>query len=239
MARTARVVVPSVPYHITQRGNNWQNVFFKDDDRRTYLSLLVEQAELHGVAVHGYCLMTNHVHIVATPSRKEGLAQAIGRTHFRYTQYINRRRRRVGHLWQNRFYSCPLDETCFWLALCHVERNPVRARVVRLPWNYRWSSAAAHTGEPDRTMLLDMDFWRTRWSPAKWRSELQHAQDNVQVMALRRATQTGRPMGSDAFVARLERLTGRALRARPVGRPPLRDGIGKGRVAKKRRLQKG
>ena len=110
-------MVPGRPHHITQRGNNRQAVFFVDDDRRAYLRFLKEQSEVHGLRVLGYCLMTNHVHLLALPAGEESLAKAVGRTHFLYSQYINRFHKRSGHLWQNRFYSCVLDETHLWRAL--------------------------------------------------------------------------------------------------------------------------
>ena len=155
MPRVARIVVPSAPHHVTQRGNNHQDVFFVDGDHRVYLELLGERAERYGLAVLGYCLMTNHVHLVVVPSSEEALAKAIGRTHFAYTQYVNRLHGRSGHLWQNRFYSCMLDEPHLWSAMSYVERNPVRARIVRVAWRYRWSSAAAHVGGGDDSRLLD------------------------------------------------------------------------------------
>jgi len=112
-------------HHITQRGNNRADVFFLDDDRRVYLELLAEQADKYGLEVVRYCLLTNHVHLVAIPHAEEALAQAVGRTHFRYSQYVNRLHGRSGHLWQGRFYSCALDERHFWQALKYVELNPV------------------------------------------------------------------------------------------------------------------
>jgi len=130
--RLARIVLPGVPHHITQRGNNRQDVFFVDDDRRAYLDLLGQHAERFGLKVLGYCLMANHVHLIATPSAEESLAKAVGRTHFGYTQYVNRHHRRSGHLWQNRFYSCALDEVHLWRAMRYTERNPVRGKLVRL-----------------------------------------------------------------------------------------------------------
>jgi putative transposase len=109
MPRSARIVIPDVPHHVTQRGNNGQDVFFTDDDRRTYLATLRDRCEAADVRVLGYCLMTNHVHLIVVPSHEDGLAEAIGRTHFVHTQYVNRLHGRSGHLWQGRFYSCPLD----------------------------------------------------------------------------------------------------------------------------------
>jgi len=148
MPRLARTVAVGSAHHITQRGNNRQDVFFVDDDRRVYLELLAEQAEKYGLEIQGYCLMTNHVHLVAVPRTAEALAKAVGRTHFRYTQYINRFHKRSGHLWQGRFYSCALDTRHFWLAMKSIEQNPVRARLCRKPWRYEWSSAGVHVDEP-------------------------------------------------------------------------------------------
>src|SRR5690606_5977550 len=107
------------------------------------------QCEKHGARILGYCLMTNHVHLIATPAREDSLNLAIGRTHFIYTQYINRLHGRSGHLWQGRFLSCPMDDAHAVRGMCYVERNPVRAKMTRVPWTYRWSSAAAHTGGAD------------------------------------------------------------------------------------------
>ncbi|MCU0914657.1 MAG: transposase [Planctomycetes bacterium] len=132
-------------HHITQRGNNRQDVFFVDDDRRVYLQLLQEQAGRYGLEVLAYSLMTNHVHLVAIPQAEDALAKAVGRTHFRYTQYLNRFHGRSGHLWQGRFYSCALEGRHVWTAIKYVELNPMRAKLCRRAWEYVWSSAAAHT----------------------------------------------------------------------------------------------
>ncbi len=120
MLRTARIVVPEVPHHITQRGNNKQDVFFVDDDRYIYLELLGMQGAKYGLHIAGYCLMTNHVHVIGTPAPEDALAKTLGRTHFLYTQYINCMHHRSGHLWQNRVYSCAMEDDYFLKALCKV-----------------------------------------------------------------------------------------------------------------------
>ncbi len=219
MARIARVVIPGVPHHITQRGNNGQDVFFVDDDRDVYLELLTRQCERYGLEVLGYCLMTNHVHLVARPFTQESLANAIGRTHFVYTQYINRVHGRRGHLWQNRFYSCALDEAHLWSALRYVERNPVRAKMVQWPWEYAWSSAAAHTGGADRVALIDIEAWVHMARGVDWREMLMQPEDDDVARNLRLNTRTGRPLGNDRFLSKVETLLGRRVRALPVGRP--------------------
>lgn len=219
MPRVARIVVPGVAHHVTQRGNNRQDVFFVDDDRRVYLDLLAAQAERFGLKVLGYCLMSNHVHLIATPTGEQSLAKAVGRTHFLYTQYVNRLHRRSGHFWQNRFYSCALDDVHLWNALRYVERNSVRARVVRTAWNYAWSSAAAHTDGSKPHEVLYLTEWGRMWTPAKWRAELVRVEDAELLAQLRRSTHRGRPLGSDSFLSKLEHRLGRRIRPLAVGRP--------------------
>ena len=219
MPRVARIVMPQMPHHVVQRGNNRQSVFFTDDDRRVYLAMLREESQRFGLQVVGYCLMTNHLHLIAVPAREESLAKAVGRAHFRYTQYINRTHRRSGHLWQNRFYSCTLDDLHLWRAMRYVERNPVRAKIVRVPWRYPWSSAPAHVGEPDPSGQLDLTAWAAEWKPEKWREVLREPDDPEDSTKLRRCTHRGRPLASDSFLSKLEHKLNRRLRPLPVGRP--------------------
>ena len=219
MPRTARIVVPDVPHHITQRGNNRQDVFFVDDDRRVYLSILKEQSEQYGLEILGWCLMTNHIHLIGRPAGPESLAKALGRTHFRYTQYINKFHGRSGHLWQNRFFSCPLGRAHFWKALLYVEQNPVRAKMVRRAWQYPWSSAKAHIENNSSDGLLNMAYWKQISSVVDWRRALGQMQPDEQVAAIRRNTHTGRPLAEDAFISKLEKLLNKRLRPLPIGRP--------------------
>ena len=219
MPRVARIVVPGACHHVTQRGNNKQDVFFVDDDRRVYLELLREQGERFGFRLEGYCLMTNHVHLVGVPVREESLAKAIGRTHFLYAQYVNRMHGRTGHLWQNRFYSCALDDAHAYNALCYVELNPVRAGVVKKAWEYPWSSAAAHCGADEEDPFLDLAAWRARMSAKEWRATLKEVARNKGMQeAVRRNTHTGRPLGSDRFLSKVEHLIGHRVRPLPIGR---------------------
>lgn len=222
MPRIARIVVPGVAHHVTQRGNNRQDVFFTDDDRRLYLTLLKQQSLKHRVKVLAYCLMTNHVHLALVPERAESLALAVGRTHWLYTQQINRLHGRLGHLWQNRFFSCALDGDHALHAVCYAERNPVAARLVRLAWKYRWSSAAAHVGEGDPSGVLDLDAWRRMFSPRDWRGILQRPADETMMKRFESALRTGRPLASDRWLAKLEAKLNRRLRPLPVGRPKKR-----------------
>jgi putative transposase len=206
-------------YHITQRGNNRQDVFFVDEDRQVYLSLLREQSELYGLSVVGYCLMSNHVHLVVVPLRVDSLAKAVGRTNYLYTRYVNSLHGRSGHLWQNRFFSSVLDEDYFWRAIRYVERNPVRAGLVKRAWEYPWSSAAAHVGLIDKLGLLDQTRWKKLLAGGDWKDLLKDMDDEAEVGLFRRSTQRGRPLGSDSFMSKVEKLLGRRVRALPVGRP--------------------
>ena len=219
MPRVARIVVPGLPHHITQRGNNRQDVFFVDDDRRVYMRILKQQSQKYNLSIISYCLMTNHVHLVAIPKNRESLALAVGRTHWLYTKYINRLHNRSGHLWQNRFFSFAMDADHFIHAARYVERNPVRARLVRLPWRYQWSSAAAHIGHSDKSGLLNLIAWRNIVGRRNWQSILQQPEDEDQLVRVRSQTQTGRPIVSDSLLSKLEHKLGRRLRTAQVGRP--------------------
>jgi putative transposase len=199
-------------------------VFFADGDRREYIVLLKDQAKKHGLEVLGYCLMANHVHLVATPREQTSLANAVGSTHWRYTQYVNRVHGRSGHLWQNRFYSCPLGERHAVLALRYVEQNPVRAGLTAQAWEYPWSSAAAHAGEPDPTGLLNMEAWKAQWTPDQWREYVQAPEDETIASRIQTSTGRGWPLGSESFLEDLEQELGRRVRPLPPGRPKLGTG---------------
>lgn len=219
MARIGRIVVPGAVHHITQRGNNRQDVFFVDDDRRMYLHLLHKYGMQFGLQVVGYCLMTNHVHVLGIPARDDSLAKAMGRAHFVYTQCVNRLHGRLGHLWQNRFYSCAMDDAHAWNALAYAELNPVRAGLAREAWAYAWSSAAAHCGMSSPDSVLQMNGWAKNGS-VDWKATLvAMAKDDGGQDKIRTYTHTGRPLGSDTFLSKVECLLGRRVRPLPMGRP--------------------
>ena len=157
MARLARVIAVGIPHHITQRGNARQYILSEDADRIVYLDLLKRYCQLYELALAGYCLMSNHVHPVAIPGADDVLAQTLKQTHGRYATYWNVTHRSSGHVWQGRFYSCPLGAGHLWMALRYCERNPVRARMVGAPQDWKWSSAAAHCGAESSGMPLEME----------------------------------------------------------------------------------
>ena len=203
--RNARCVLPGLPYHVTQRGTNRQRVFFSVAHRKLYLSLVARQQEDSGVRVLAYALMTNHVHWVLIPERADSLAVLFRRVHGAYAQAVNTGLGRSGHLWQNRFYSCPLSEQHLWIALRYVEANAVRAGMAARPEQYRWSSAAAHLGtHADGSGLLDRGFWEQNGGAQTWRELHASEAAEQQYPLLRRCTYAGRPFGDEAFVASLE-----------------------------------
>ena len=144
MPRIARIVIPGCPHHVIQRGNRRLKVFFSDEDKDLYLGLLRRHAEKHGILIWAYCLMDNHVHIVAVPRARDSLARGIGEAHRKFTNLINIRENWNGYLWQGRFISYPMDGGHLFAAVRYIERNPVRARIVSQAEQYRWSSAPAH-----------------------------------------------------------------------------------------------
>ena len=199
-------MLPEVPCHITQRGVDRRETFSSDEDRLTYLRLLRENLADAGVSLLAWCLMTNHVHLVAVPSRADSLSLLLRRVHGRYAQYYNARWGRTGHLWQNRFFACALGPSHLWTALAYVERNPVRAGMVETAETFRWSSAAAHAKGNDDDGVLDMSWWRQK-APANWTAALRG--DVQDAISLRACTYAGKPFGSDSFVEELGDRFGR------------------------------
>lgn len=219
MARLARVAVAGVAYHVTQRGNGRQFLLASDAEREVYMELLRAAVRSEGVGVMGYCLMSNHVHLVVMPERIDSLARALQSTHGRYASYWNAAHRSCGHAWQGRFYSCPLDEGHLWRALRYTERNPVRAGLAAEPAGWAWSSAGAHCGVAEPDVCLEMTPWRARWNEESWRAFLAEEESESALRELRRCTKTGRPLGSGSFIDGLEESIERRLRPRKGGRP--------------------
>jgi len=214
MARIARVVVPGFPHHVIQRGNRRQLVFFSDEDRRTYLNLLTENARKAGITLWAYCLMDNHVHFVAVPREKGSLAKGFGLTHKKYTRFINFREDWRGYLWQGRFQSFPLHLQYLYAAIRYVERNPVRAALVRKPEEYAWSSARAHIKNINDPLISD--FFLTS-GINDWAGFLNEEDNEKQNETFRLHSRTGRPLGDDVFLEKLEKTTGMVLRKQRPG----------------------
>ena len=220
MPRIARVVAVDTAHHITQRGNARRTVFETDSDRLAYLSLVQQYARLHRLSILGYCLMPNHVHLIAVPEREDSMARALHLAHGRYSTYLNARQQRTGHVWQNRYFSCPMDDRHLWCALRYVERNPVRAGLAGIPQDYPWSSASLHCRNGSGDAFLDLVPFRARWSSADWQAYIaDDSASEAEADRIRRATHTGRPLGSALFLLELEKALDRPLLPSRGGRP--------------------
>ena len=218
MGRTARIVVPGCPHHVTQRGNRGVDIFADDEDRHAYLRFLRRYAVQYGLAIWAYCLMGNHVHLVVVPEREESLARTLHDAHTVYAMRFNSRMQVGGHLWQARFYSAPMDDEHLWAAVRYVERNPVRAGMVKHAADYPWSSAAAHCGIR-HDALLSPEF-PPPGQIEDWPEWLRNDGDTRMIARIRRQTHTGKPCGDDEFLSALERKLGRSVKRKKPGPKP-------------------
>ncbi len=172
------------------------------------MGLLRDNLRSSDARLLGWCLMPNHVHLVAIPNRAESLAVLLRRVHGRYAQYYNALAGRTGHLWQNRYFACMLEGERLWTALAYVDRNPVRAGIARWAADYRWSSARAHVSGFDESALIDMDWWRSDSRSEGW-AQVVDAEELQSVATLRQCTFAGRPFGGAEFVASISAQFGR------------------------------
>jgi putative transposase len=155
MARPLRIEFPGAVYHVTSRGDRREAIFEDDQDRDTFLTVVAQATERFDAVVLAYCLMDNHYHLVLH-TRRGNLSRLMQQLNGVYTQAYNRRHRKVGHLFQGRFKGILVDENAYLLEVCrYVDLNPVRARLVRDPGNWRWSSYRAHTGNAISPDWLD------------------------------------------------------------------------------------
>ncbi len=209
MTRIPRLVVPGVAHHITQRGNRRQTTFFRAFDYEVYRQLLAEQCQKESVAVWTYCLLPNHVHLIAVPSSEDSLARAVGEAHRRYATMVNRREGWTGCLWQGRFASFAMDEAHLYVATRYVLLNPVRAGLVERAEEWPYSSARAHLGGAADD-LVDLKGLAGRVE--SWSSVLANSPSWNEQSRLRRHERSGRPLGDERFLDDVAEATGRDLR---------------------------
>jgi putative transposase len=214
MARLARIVIPGLPHHVTQRGNRRETVFFSDEDYRAYLNMLIAAVGKAKSEVWAWCLMPNHVHLIIVPSHEDGLRQSIANAHRRYAARINARNGWSGHLWQGRFGSVVMDEAHLYTAFAYVSLNPVRARLVERAQDWKWSSVHAH--------LSGVDDGLTTPGPlharvADFTEFLDQDHGDEDFTALRKSEVIGRPIGGDSFMQSLEARLGQTLRRKKRG----------------------
>lgn len=222
MGRIARIVVIDTPHHITQRGNHQQDIFIDDQDRIKYLSWIQEYSAKHGLSILSYCLMNNHVHFIAIPRKHDSFSKVFGIAHTRYSQYFNKKTGLSGHLWQGRFYSCVLDELHTMAAARYVERNPVRAGLVKKPWEWNWSSSPQYVNNlSDKNSIIKLyDILKLiNTSPEQWKKFINMDDDKNEIEAIKKHTEAGRPLGNKNFIERLEEKFNKKLSIVFQGRP--------------------
>jgi putative transposase len=226
MARLPRVCLPGVPQHVIQRGNNRQVCFGSDEHFAAYAFWLGEYSQAYGVAIHAWVFMTNHVHLLLTPSDREGVSatmQSLGR---RYVRYFNRCYKRSGTLWEGRFKSCVVDADAY-LLICqrYIELNPVRAGMVEKPEDYCWSSYHANGLGQQPKLWTPHPIYQGLGKTSEERADtyrslfVGHIDDQI-LTQIRTAAKQGMALGNDRFKEEVERLARRRVRVLKKGRKP-------------------
>ena len=218
MPRISRAVAKGYPHHIIQRGNNKESVFFDDEDRNQYLSLLKKYSEKWSAPVLAYCLMSNHVHLMVKPLSDDSLYKMMQGLTLCYTQYVNRKYQRTGRLWESRYHSCIVDkEQYLWAVARYIEQNPVRAKIVKKAETYPYSSAETHVKGAEDTVLGEELFSNNR--RGDYIGMLRSSLTEKEKEAISYHTRVGRPFGNDDFIYGMEKKLKRPLARRPRGRP--------------------
>ncbi len=219
MSRIARIVGAGYPHHIIQRGNNKQRLFFDDSDRELYLKLLKKYSSESGCKIYAYSLMDNHVHILCIPLYEHSLAKTMQKLSLSFTQHINRKYNRTGRLWECRFHSAMVDKEAYLWSVCrYIERNPVRAHIVNEPSKYKWSSAHLTTMEQKEGFVEPI--WQNNNEKKEYLAFLLQPDNEDELEKMRRATYTGKPIGTESFLNSITKSLGIKLSIRPRGRPP-------------------
>ncbi len=215
MPRKGRVVIPHQAHHVTQRGNNRQNVFETEEDFSAYCFFMNKYAFVYKVHILAYCLMNNHVHFVAEPEERQSLAGLFRTVHMRYAQYKNYKESMSGHLWQGRFFSCVLGQSHLYNTIRYVEQNPVRAHMVARPWDYAWSSARFHVRQFSKKYIKIKN--TTIVDKNKWKTYLMNSDPAIDA-EIRRKTLKGKALADQAFIKYWEEKLNCLLRELKPGR---------------------
>lgn len=225
MARLPRYFVKGQAQHLIQRGNNREPIFGVDEDYAFYLECLQDAAERFGCAIHAYVLMTNHVHLLATPETEQSLAKTLQSVGRRYVQYFNHTYDRTGTLWEGRYKATLIDSEQYLLTcMRYIELNPVRAGMVAHPRDYPWSSYHANAfGEDNRLIAKHLIYKRLDRNPdvclSAYRKLFRGQLAKADIDAIREATNKAWVLGNDRFRVKVEALSGRRTSQKPRGRP--------------------
>ena len=208
--------MPNYPHHVTQRGTNKTDIFMCDKERLYFLQSLKDYAHKAEVRIWAYCLMNNHFHLLLVPPKDHSLGRCIHGATFRYAQYFNRKYKRTGRLWQNRYFPCVVDKDGYlWSVVRYIERNPVRANITEKAEDWKWSSVRAHMyGEKD--YILSVNDWLDDTEVSSYRDFIKNTGREEEI---RKVTSSGRPFGDVAFIENLEYVLRRRLKPGKGGRP--------------------
>jgi len=219
MSRQARIIIPGIPHHITQRGNRRLPLFFTDQDRVNFLDSLAESASKWNLAILAYCLMTNHIHLQAIPETEEAFHRVLKSVFTRHAMRLNKAHAWCGHVVQNRFFSSPLDSQHSIFAFSYIEDNPRRAGMVEASTEYRWSSAYARArGLADPLIDIHHPLYQ-RLIAAQANGMRLDLLGSDMLLKFRKLHYGNFPIGSPEFVSTLEKSTGLVLHPRASGRP--------------------
>jgi putative transposase len=223
MPRIARAIATGFPHNVIQRGNNREKVFFDKKDREQYLSLLKKYADKWDSPILAYCLMNNHVHLLTRPKEEESLYKMMQGVTLCYTQYMNRKYKRSGRLWESRYHSCIVDkERYLWAVARYIEQNPKRAKIVKKVEDFPYSSVRAHTqGVKDEVLGEDLFEEGQR---KDYRGFIRAGISEEEQNRIRYSTRTGRPFGSETLVRSMEKKLDRRFILKSPGRPRKKEG---------------
>ena len=222
MPRIARIIGVGYPHHIVLRGNNKETVFLEKEDFEKYLSLLESYSIEKEAIILAYCLMSNHIHLLVKPLEELSLSKMMQGVSLCYTQYFNRKNMRTGRLWESRYHSTIIDkERYLWAVSCYIEKNPVRARIVKNAQDYPYSSGRAHVLGKSYKLLSEPLFDKGELS--NYMIFMKGEEEKAELEKIRKQTRLGKPLGEDKFIDKLSEKLGRKLVFRPKGRPKKED----------------
>jgi len=224
MSRRARMYLPGYPYHIVQRGNNREACYIEPENYQYYLEFWKDSARRYGVAVHAYCLMTNHIHFLVTPENEDSVSRAISVIGSRYARYFNKTYKRSGTIWEGRHKSSLVQSNRYFLTCCrYIEMNPVVAGMVRKPEEYRWSSYRVNAWGFQSELTQHDEYLELGSSPEErchaYRELFRFEIPDEDIHMIERASHFCHPVGDDRFRKQIEQRYGIKLGQAGRGRP--------------------
>ncbi|MBN2120771.1 MAG: transposase [Candidatus Omnitrophica bacterium] len=218
MPRKIRYIIPQIPHHALQRGNNRQKIFSDKKDKDYFLANLKQYAQENKVAIGAYCLMTNHFHLLLYPESYEGLVNFMKLISQVYSQYINRKHKRTGKLWENRYKLHIVDPDYEWVVTRYIEQNPFRAGIVKKAEDYKYSSARAHLNGVDDD-ILTKDILKGEKKDYRIFFDDDKARDVMFLDKIRTILKQEKVLGSNDFIKRIEKRFKASFIVRERGRP--------------------